>query len=165
LQLFSDEIASIEKRSISMRDSLSGTLGALALLACLIPVRAGATDSDPELAFMRQTMNVTLLNEGGKYVVVDLKHIPKGGTCRMDKDALIARVGPGEKPGTTRVRYVGVQVNGGGCPFLTTFDMTDSDYAAAHQAFLQMKEEASKKVEEVKKDLGRKWDEVIGNKD
>jgi hypothetical protein len=147
-----------------MRDSVYGTFGALALLACLLPVRAGAADSGPELAFMRQTMNVTLLNEGGKYVVVDLKHIPQGGTCRMDKDALIARVGPGEKGGTTRVRYVGVQVNTGGCPFLTEFDMADSDYTAAREAFLQMKDEASKKVEEVKKDLGRKWDEVIGNK-
>jgi hypothetical protein len=147
-----------------MRDSVCGTLGALALLACLLPVRAGATDPGPELAFMRQTTNVTLLNEGGKYVVVDMKFIPQGGTCRMDKDAMIARVGPGEKPGTTRVRYVGVQVNAGGCPFLTAFDMADSDYAAAREAFLQMKEEASKKVEEVKKDLGRTWDEVIGSK-
>jgi len=147
-----------------MRNSLCATLGALALLACLFPVGAGAADPAPELAFMRHSMNVTLLNEGGKYVVVDMKHIPKGGTCRMDEDATIARVGPGEKPGTTRVRYVGIQVNAGGCPFLTTFDMADSDYAAAREAFLQMKEEASKKVEEVKKDLGRTWDEVIGNK-
>jgi hypothetical protein len=147
-----------------MRNSICGALGVLALLACLFPVRAGATGPGPELAFMRHSMNVTLLNEGGKYVVVDMKHIPKGGTCRMVEDATIARVGPGEKPGTTRVRYVGIQVSAGGCPFLTTFDMADSDYAAARAAFLQMKEEASKKVEGVKKDLGRKWDEVIGNK-
>jgi len=147
-----------------MRDSVSSILGALALLACLLPVQAGAADPGPELAFMRQTTNVTLLNEGGKYVVVDMKLIPQGGTCRMDKDAMIARVGQGEKPGTTRVRFVGVQVNAGGCPFMTVFDMPDSDYAAAREVFLQMKEEASKKVEEVKKDLGRKWDEVIGNK-
>jgi len=147
-----------------MRESVCGILGALALLACVSPVRAVGTDSGPELAFMQRTMNVTLLNEGGKYVVVDMKHIPQGGTCRMDKDAMIARVGPGEKPGTTRVRYVGVQVNAGGCPFLTAFDMADSDYAAAREAFLQMKEEASKKVEEVKKDLGRAWEDVIGSK-
>ena len=147
-----------------MRNSLGGALGALALLAGLFPVRAGATSPGPELAFLRHSMNVTLLNEGGKYVVVDMKHIPKGGTCRMDEDATIARLGPGERPGTTRVRYVGIQVNAGGCPFLTTFDMADSDYAAARDAFLQMKAEASKKVEEVKKDLGRTWDEVIGNK-
>jgi hypothetical protein len=147
-----------------MRDCVCGILGALALLACVSPVRAAATDPGPELGFMQHTTNVTLLNEGGKYVVVDMKHIPQGGTCRMDKDAMIARVGPGEKPGTTRVRYIGVQVNAGGCPFLTTFDMPDSDYTAAREAFLQMKEEASKKVEDVKKDLGRKWDDVIGNK-
>jgi hypothetical protein len=147
-----------------MRDIVCGALGALALFACLLPVRAGATDPGPELGFMRQTMNVTLLNEGGKYVVVDMKLIPQGGSCRMDKDAMIARVGPGEKPGTTRVRYIGVQVNAGGCPFLTTFDMADADYTAAREAFVQMKDEASKKVEEVKKDLGRKWDDVIGSK-
>ena len=41
---------------------------------------------------------MTFLNEGGKYVAVDLKHIPQGGSCRMDKDALIARVGPGASP-------------------------------------------------------------------
>ena len=147
-----------------MPNSGFGTLGTFALLASLVPVQAGATDPGPELAFMRHSTNVTLLNEGGKYVVVDMKHIPKGGTCRMDEDATIARVGPGEKPGTTRVRYVGVQVNAGGCPFLTTFDISDSDYAAAREAFLQMKEEAANKVEEVKKELGRAWDEVIGSK-
>jgi len=43
--------------------------------------------------------------EGGKYVAVDLKHIPEGGTCRMDKDATIFRVGRGRTPGTTQVRY------------------------------------------------------------
>jgi hypothetical protein len=31
-------------------------------------------------------MTVTLFNEGGKYVGVDLKHIQQGETCRMDKD-------------------------------------------------------------------------------
>jgi hypothetical protein len=147
-----------------MHNFVCGTLGALALLACPFPVRAGATDPAPELAFMQRTMNVTLLNEGGKYVVVDLKYIPQGGTCRMDKEATIARVGPGARPGTTRVRYVGVQVNAGGCPFLTAFEMADSDYTAAHEAFLQMKAEASKKVEEVRKNLGQSWDDVIGNK-
>ena len=40
-------------------------------------------------------MTVTLLNEGGKYVAIDLKHIAQGGNCRMDKDATIARIGPG----------------------------------------------------------------------
>jgi hypothetical protein len=52
----------------------------------------------------RSTSTVTLLNEGGKYVLVDLKHIPQGGTCRMDKDAPIMRVGVGASPETTRVR-------------------------------------------------------------
>jgi hypothetical protein len=144
-----------------------GIVGALAFMACPFSVHAHAQATDPgvELAFMPRTMTVTLLNEGGKYVVVDMKHIPQGGTCRMDKDATIARVGPGASPETTRVRYAGAQVSAGGCPFLTTFDMANTDYEAARAAFLQMKDEASKKVEEVKKELGEKWDEVFGKKD
>ena len=117
------------------------------------------------MAIMPRTMTVTLLNEGGKYVVVDLKHIPEGGTCRADKDTPIARVGAGASPETTRVRYATPQVSSGGCPFLTTFDMPNTDYAAARAAFLQMKDDASKKVEQIKRDLGEKWDEVFGKKD
>jgi len=142
-----------------------GALGALALMGCAFPVHAQPADPAVEFAFMPRTMTVTLLNEGGKYVVVDLRHIPQGGTCRMDKDATIARVGPGGSPETTRVRYAAAQVSAGGCPFLTTFDMANTDYAAARTAFLQMKDEASKKVEQVKKELGEKWDEVFGKKD
>jgi hypothetical protein len=109
---------------------------------------------------MPSTMTVTLLNEGGKYVLVDLKHIPQGGTCRMDKDATLMHVGPGASPETTRVRYAAPQVSAGGCPFLTMFDMTNTDYAAARAAFLKMEDGGSKKVEEVKKDLGEKVEEV-----
>ena len=125
---------------------------------------AQAQTADPgmELAFMPHEMTVTLLNEGGKYVAVDLKHIPEGGTCRMDKDAAIARIGPGAKPGMTRVRYAGVQMSSGGCPFMTTFDLPEADYAKARATFVQMKEEASHKVEEIKKDLMEKWNEVTG---
>jgi hypothetical protein len=113
---------------------------------------------------MPSTLTVTLLNEGGKYVAIDLKHIPQGGTCRMDKDALIARVGPGASPGTTRVRYAAGQVSSGGCPFLTAFDLSPADYAAARAAFVQMKDDAWKKVEQIKKDLGEKWDELTKEK-
>ena len=70
-----------------MNTFLCGSLSALALLAFTSPLRAQAADPGVELAFMPRTMTVTLLNEGGKYVAVDLKHIPQGGTCRMDKDA------------------------------------------------------------------------------
>ena len=80
---------------------------------------------------MPATTSVILLNEGGKYVAVDLKHIPEGGQCRMDKDATIARVGPGAAPGTTRVRYAAAQLGPGGCPFMTTFDLPDTEYAKA----------------------------------
>ena len=75
------------------------------LIASALSAQAQATDPGVEFAFMPRSMTVTLLNEGGKYVAIDLKHIPQGGTCRMDKDATIARVGVGASPGTTRVRY------------------------------------------------------------
>jgi hypothetical protein len=109
-------------------------------------------------------MTVTLLNEGGKYVAIDLKHIPEGGTCRMDKDSTIFRVGYGPTDATTRVRYAAPQISSGGCPFLTVFDLPTADYAAARAAFVQKEEDASRKVEQLKKDLGDKWDEVTGKK-
>ena len=153
-----------------------GALGALALTAWAFPIHAQDKGPALELAFMPSTMTVTLLNEGGKYVLVDLKHIPQGGMCRMDKDATIMRVGPGASPETTRVRYAAAQISGGGCPFLTIFEMSSTDYAAGRAAFLKMEAEASKKVEDVKKDfgdqveevkkeLGEKWDEIFGKKE
>jgi hypothetical protein len=147
-----------------MKITALGTLAATALIASALSAGAQAPDPGVELAFMPRTMTVTLLNEGGKYVAIDLKHVPQGGTCRMDKDATIARVGAGASPGTTRVRYAAGQVSAGGCPFLTAFDLPDADYAAARASFLQMKDDAWKKVDEIKKDLGEKWDEVTGKK-
>jgi len=149
-----------------MRTFVAGSIGALALIASALSAQAQTTTDDPgvELAFMPRTMSVTLLNDGGKYVAIDLKHIPQGGTCRMDAEATIARVGPGATPGTTRVRYAAAQVSSGGCPFLTAFDLPNADYTAARTAFLQMKDQASKKVDQIKKDLGEKWEEVTGKK-
>ena len=141
-----------------------GTLAACALIASALSAQAQDTDTGVELAFMPRTMTVTLLNEGGKYVAVDLKHIPQGGTCRMDKDAIIARVGAGASPGTVRVRYAAAQVSQGGCPFLTAFELSDADYTAARSSFLQMKDDAWKKVDEIKKDIGEEWDEITGKK-
>ena len=141
-----------------------GALAAAVLVVSALSAQAQATDPGVELAFMPRTTTVTLLNEGGKYVAIDLKHIPQGGTCRMDKDATIARVGAGASPGMIRVRYAAGQVSPGGCPFLTAFDLPDADYAAARASFLQMKDDAWKKVDEIKKDLGEKWDEVTGKK-
>jgi len=148
-----------------MNKVVCGTLGALAFTAWSFPVHAQANDPALELALMPDTMTVTLLNEGGKYVLVDVKHIPQGGTCRMDKDATIMRVGQGASPETTRVRYAAAQVSSGGCPFLTIFDMANTDYAAGRAAFLKMEGEASKKVEQVKQGLGEKWGEIFGKKD
>jgi hypothetical protein len=135
------------------------------LLASAMPALAQpATDPGAELAFMPRTMSVTLLNEGGKYVAIDLKHIPQGGTCRMDQDATIIRVGLGATEGLTRVRYAAPQISSGGCPFLTLFDMSTADYQAARAAFKEKEAEATKKVEQLKKELGDKWDEVTGKK-
>ena len=146
-----------------MKKLFCGSLSALALLASSIAVSAQSADPGVELAFIPRTMTVTLLNDGGKYVAIDLKHIPQGGTCRMDKDATVARVGPGA-PGTTQVRYAAAQISSGGCPFMTTFDLSEADYSAARAAFVAMKDEAWKKVDGIKKDLGDKWDEVTGKK-
>lgn len=121
-----------------------------------------AQDTDPELAFMPETSTVTLLNDGGKYVAIDLKHIDKGGTCRIDKDATLLRMGPGSGPNSVRVRYIAPQLSSGGCPFMTEFDMPGAQYAAARKIFLDRKEAAQHKVEQLKKDLGQKWDEVTG---
>jgi hypothetical protein len=146
-----------------MNKFVSGSVSALALLTFTSPLGAQVSDPGVELAFMPRTLTVTLLNEGGKYVAIDLKHIAQGGNCRMDKDATIARVGPGAT-GTTRVRYAAAQISTGGCPFMTTFDLPDADYTAARAAFVAMKEEAHRKVDAIKKDLGDKWDEVTGKK-
>ena len=81
----------------------------------------------------------------------------------MDKDAVIIRVGPGAS-GMTRVRFAAPQMSSGGCPFLTDFDMSDAGYAAARAAFVQKKDDAAKKVDDLKKQLGDKWNEVVGNK-
>ena len=67
-------------------------------------------------------------------------------------------------PGTTRVRYAAGQVSAGGCPFLTAFDLPDADYAAARAVFVQMKDDAWKRADEIKKELGEKWDEVTGRR-
>lgn len=136
----------------------SGTLPAAA------QTTSQTTSETTELAFMPRTMTVKLLNEGGKYVAIDLKHIPQGGECRMDKDATLYRVGPGATEGSVRVRYAAPQLSSGGCPFLTVFDLPKADYDAARAAFVQAEADATKKVEQIKKDLGDKWDEVTGKK-
>ena len=71
----------------------------------------------------------------------------------MDKDATIARVGEGDR-GMVRVRYAAAQISSGGCPFMTTFDLPEADYAKAAPPSSRKKEEAWKKVDEIKKDLG-----------
>jgi hypothetical protein len=146
-----------------MKKLSSVSLAVLALAAVSIPAYAQTSDASVEFAFMPRTMTVTLLNEGGKYVAVDLKHIAKGESCRMDKDATIARVGEGER-GMVRVRYAAAQISSGGCPFMTTFDIPAADYAQARAEFVAKKEEAWKKVDEIKQDLGTKWEELTGKK-
>jgi hypothetical protein len=142
-----------------MRTCLLSLLG---LTLLVTPVHGEA--SSYELAFMPRTMPVTLLNDGGKYVAIDLKHIPQGGTCRMEKDAIVMRVGPSTKGGATLVRYVAPQTSSGGCPFLTAFELSDADYTAARSAFLAAEADAWKRVDELKKQLGDKWDELTGKK-
>jgi hypothetical protein len=139
------------------------SIAAMALAAASVPAVSQSSDSGIEFAFMPRTMEVTLLNEGGKYVAIDLKHIAQGEKCRMDKDATIARVGEGAA-GMVRVRYAAAQISSGGCPFLTMFDLPAADYAQARAEFVASKDAAWKKVDEIKKDLGEKWDDLTGKK-
>src|ERR1700742_4118307 len=117
-------------------------VSALAIAVFASPAQA----QEGELAFMPATKEVTLLNDGGKDVAIDLKHIPQGGTCRMDKDATLFKVGPGASPGTVQVRYAAPQISSGGCPFLTMFELSNAEYAAARAAFVTKEDEAKKKV-------------------
>jgi hypothetical protein len=144
-----------------MSTHFAHAIGLVAIIAVAGPAQA-TTEASVELAFMPRTMTVTLLNDGGKYVAIDLKHIDQGGTCRMDKDATLVRVGSGEPAGTVRVRYAAPQLSSGGCPFLTEFNLSDADYAAARKAFEDAKEEAEKKIQRIKEEIGEKWDEVTG---
>jgi len=146
-----------------MKTTAYGTIAAAALIVSAPSAQAAGADAGVEFGFMPTTMTVTLLNEGGKYVAIDLKRIPHGGTCRMDQGAIIARVGSGAA-GMTRVRFAAPQLASGGCPFMTEFDLPDADYAAAREAFVKKKDEATKKVDELKKQLGDKWKEVTGPK-
>jgi hypothetical protein len=43
-------------------------------------------------------------------------------------------------------------------------ELPEHEYAAALRAFAAKEDEAKKKVEEIKKDLGDKWNEVTGHK-
>ena len=91
-----------------------------------------------------------------------MKKIAKGEKCRMDKDDVIIKVGPGETAGAIRVRSAVPQFSSGGCPFMTEFELPEADYTTARAAFTAKKDEASKKVKALKKPLGNKWKEVTG---
>jgi hypothetical protein len=135
-----------------------------AVFAAFLGARAKGADANVEFAIMPSTMDVTLLNEGGKFVTVDLKKIAKGEKCRMDKNAFIMKVGPGQSPNTVRVRFAAPQFSSGGCPFMTEFELAEADYTAARTAFTSMSDEAKKKFENLKKQLGDKWNELTGSK-
>lgn len=143
------------------------TMVAAALIALPMSAHAAGADASvelAELAFMPSTMDVTLLNEGGKYVAIDMKKIAKGEKCRVEKDAVIMKVGPGTDPGAIRVPYAAPNLSHGGCPFMTEFDLSGADYTAARAAFTAKTDEASKKVDDLKKQLGEKWNELTKQK-
>ena len=74
------------------------------------------------------------------------------------------KVGPGTEPSSVRVRRAGPNLSHGGCPFMTEFEVSDTDYNAARAAFTAKSDEASKKVDDLKKQLGDKWNELTGEK-
>ncbi|RUO98276.1 hypothetical protein [Hyphomicrobium sp.] len=143
-----------------MKSTLKPYLIAASFLALSSVAHAESKDDSIELGFMPSAMDVTLLNEGGKFVTVDLKKIAKGEKCHMEKDAVVMKVGPGATPGTIRVRYAAPNLSHGGCPFMTEFELSDADYTAARAAFNAKSDEASKKIDDLKKQLGDKWNEL-----
>lgn len=143
-----------------MRTSSLAALSLLALAAFALPASAAQTET--ELALIQQTSDVTLLNDGGKYVAIDLKHIEKGEKCRIDEDAVVMRVGEGAAKDTIRVRTLLPQLSSGGCPLMTEYEMPAEQYATAHKAFADKKAEADKKLSDISRKLGEKWDELFG---
>jgi hypothetical protein len=143
-----------------MKSTMKTMLITASLIALSTGAKAESADSGIELAFMPSAMDVTLLNEGGKFVTVDMKKIAKGEKCHMAKDDTIMKVGPGKTPGTTLVRYAAPNLSHGGCPFMTEFELSDADYTAARAAFTAKTDEASKKVDDLKKQLGDKWNQL-----
>lgn len=143
-----------------MRTSTLAGLSILAIAAFALP--ANAAQPETELALIQQTGDVTLLNDGGKYVAIDLKHIEKGEKCRMDQDAVVMRVGEGSTKETVRVRTLLPQLSSGGCPLMTEYEMPAEQYTTARKAFADKKAEADKKLADMTKKLGEKWDELFG---
>ena len=47
---------------------------------------------------------------------------------------------------------------------MTEFELPDADYTVARAAFTAKTDEASKKVADLKKQLGDKWNELTGKK-
>ncbi len=143
-----------------MKATLKSFLVAASLLALSPAAYAESADSGIELAFTAGAMDVTLLNEGGKFVAVDMKKLAKGEKCHLDKDSVIMKVGAGAAPGTILVRYAAPNLAHGGCPFGTEFEISDADYTAARAAFTAKTDEAQKKIDDLKKQLGDKWNEL-----
>jgi hypothetical protein len=151
-------------RNMKMKSTLNSLFVAMSLafapVALASAAKAETADNSIELAFLPSAMDVTLLNEGGKFVTVDLKKLAKGEKCHLEKDAVIMKVAPGATTGTTRVRYAAANFSHGGCPFMTEFELSDADYTAARAAFTAKTDEAQKKVDDLKKQLGDKWNEL-----
>ncbi len=143
-----------------MKSTLTSVLVASSLLALSPAAFAESADKGVELGFLASAADVTLLNEGGKFVTVDMKKIAKGEKCHLEKDSVIVKVGPGATPGTVLVRYAAPNLSHGGCPFMTEFELSDADYTAARNAFTAKSDEASKKIDDLKKQLGDKWNEL-----
>ena len=135
-----------------------------AVVALPLVARAVQADSAVEIGFLPSVMDVTLLNDGGKYVTIDMKKIAKVENCHIEKDAVIMKVGPGSGPATVLVRYAEPNLTHGGCPFMTEFELSDADYTAARAAFTAKTDEAAKKVDDLKKQLCDKWNELTGKK-
>ena len=147
-----------------MKSIARNILLAAALIALPLSAKAESANANVEFGFMPSAMDVTLLNDGGKYVAIDMKKIAQGDKCHIEKDSVIMKVGPGAEVGAVRVRYAAPNSAHGGCPFMTEFDLSAADYTLARAAFTTKTDAATKKIDDLKKQLGDKWKEVTGQK-
>ena len=141
-----------------MRTSTSALVAALALSLSSVAY-AEETNRHAELAFMPRTMDVTLLNEGGTFVTVDMKTIAKGEKCRLEKNTVVMKVAAAATSGAVRVRYAAPQFNHGGCPFMTEFELSEADYNLGRAAFTAKSEDATKVIDHSTKKLRDNSDE------
>ena len=102
----------------------SASIAVLPWLALTVSLSAQTGDPGLELAFMSATTSVTLLNEGREIRSCGSETYPRRWPTWIRTRRL---------PAWDRERPLdaAAQLSPGGCPFMTTFDLPDTEYAKA----------------------------------